>query len=137
MPRRDMIQNIVWLFFFAFAAAIVGINWGNTLWGIHGAYTYGKFALWFCFAAFTGYSLYCSRHENLFRSIGKIGQLHWGRQIGIDLYIGFLLFIVFIGLHQGIVMALIWALPVLVYGNQATLLYLAVYYESIAHKFMV
>lgn len=130
-----MIQNILWLFFSAFSAIIIWKNWSPAVWEIRGAYSYGKFGFWFAFAAFTGYSFYCSRRESLFRSVGKIGQLHWGRQIGIDLYIGFVLCCGFIALHQGSFAALlVWAVPVLVYGNQLTLLYLAIHYESIVKK---
>lgn len=131
-----MIQNILWVLFGAFSAGVIYANWGPSLWEIRGAYSYGKFGFWLAFAAFTGYSLYCSRRESLLKSVGKIGQLHWGRQIGIDLYIGFVLCCGFIALHQGSFAALlIWAVPVLIYGNQLTLLYLAVHYESIVRKF--
>ena len=131
-----MIQNILWLLFVVFSGAVVYGNWSAALWEIRGAYSYGKYGFAAAFVVFTGYSFYCSRRENLLRSVGKIAQLHWGRQIGIDLYIGFLLFCAFIGLHQGSVAALlIWAVPVLIYGNQLTLLYLAVHYESIVKKF--
>jgi hypothetical protein len=130
-----MIQKILWLFFALFSAAVVGWNWDKSLWEIQGSYSFGKYLFWLAFVTFTSYSYYCSQRESLFRSVAKIGQLHWGRQIGIDLYIGFFLFCGFIALHQGAVAMLIWLIPVLVYGNQVTLLYLAVHYESIVKKF--
>ncbi|TGN10450.1 hypothetical protein [Leptospira ilyithenensis] len=33
------------------------------------------------FLVFVAYTLYCSKRENLFRSIERISQLHWGCQI--------------------------------------------------------
>jgi hypothetical protein len=130
-----MIQNILWVLFAAFVSAVLYGNWDSALWEIRTVSSYGKYALGFGFLAFTAYGFYCSRRENLLKTVGKISQLHWGRQIGIDLYIGFFMFCGFIGLHQGGVAMLIWAVPVLIYGNQLTLLYLAVHYESILRKF--
>lgn len=94
----------------------------------------GKYALWLTYFAFVAYGLYATKREDFFKALRKISAYYWGRQIGIDLYIGFAFFLVFIGWHQGVYAALLWALPVLVYGNQLTLLYLAVHYDSIFSK---
>ncbi len=130
-----MVQNILWSIFALISSAVIYTNWSSALWDIRGTHSYGKFAFGFAFVAFTAYSFYCSRRENLIKTARKIGEFHWGRQIGIDLYIGFFLFCGFIALHQGGIQMLLWAVPVLIYGNQLTLLYLAVHYESIIKKF--
>src|SRR5260370_12542657 len=60
----------------------------------------GKYVVWAAFAAFLGYSLYCSARENLFRSIKKMAELHWGRQVGIDLYLGLALMLSLVYLNE-------------------------------------
>jgi tryptophan-rich sensory protein len=62
---------------------------------------------------------------------------HWGRQIGIDLYIGLLLSVFLIYLHTGSVgIALFWLIPCLIFGNLATLLYFAIHYNSLVEKLL-
>lgn len=126
-----MIPKIIWSIFFVISAVTVSANWSPNLWQYNGARSVGKYALWLSYFAFVAYGLYATKHEDFFRALRKIGAYYWGKQIGIDLYIGFAFFLVFIGWHQGFYSALVWALPVLVYGNQLTLLYLAVHYEAI------
>lgn len=64
--------------------------------------------------------------------------LHWGRQIGIDLYIGITIMAFFIYLHSGSVFVLLlWLLPLFAFANLATLLYIAIHYDSIVEKFLV
>lgn len=129
-----MIPKIMWAVFFAISAIAVGTNWSPQLLEIRNSYSYGKILLWIAYFAFVAYGLYATKHEDFFRAIKKIGAYYWGRQVGIDLYIGFIFFIFFIGFHQGPWAAMIWTVPVLIYGNQLTLLYLAIHYESILQK---
>lgn len=131
-----MIPKIIWAIFFIISAATIATNWSPQLWQYRGAASLGKYALWVCFVAFVVYGLYATRREDFFKALRKIGAYYWGKQIAIDLYIGFAFFLIFIGWHQGIYAALLWALPVLVYGNQLTLLYLAVHYDSIFAKLL-
>ena len=51
-----------------------------------GSTSYGEL-----FFSFLGYTIYCSRKENFFKSIKRIVEMYWGWQVGIDLYIGLLL----------------------------------------------
>jgi len=88
------------------------------------------------FFLFLGYTLYCSEKENLFKSIGKIAKLHWGRQIGVDLYIGlfFQSYLIYLN-EESVLETIIWVIPLLVYGNIATLLYWLLNAGSILTKF--
>lgn len=130
-----MIAKLMWITFFAISATAVAANWSPQLWEIRNSYSYGKYALWLAYFAFVAYGLYATRREDFFKAVRKVGSLYWGRQIGIDLYIGFVFFLFFIGFHQhSVAAAALWAIPVLIYGNQLSLLYLAIHYESILPK---
>jgi hypothetical protein len=41
-----------------------------------------------------------------------------------------------IWLHEGFIIALIWLVPVLLFANLATLLYVAVHFESLVDRFV-
>lgn len=92
-----------------------------------------RVAVWFAWIAFTAFTVKCSRHEDLFESIGRIGRLHWGRQVGMDLYIGFTLFVGMVYLvERSVLRALLWLVIAYLYGNMATLWYIAVHFAQIA-----
>ena len=94
-----------------------------------------RLLIWAAFFGFTGYSFYCSFKENLFTTIGKLAKLHWGWQIGLDLYLGLSLMLFVIYLNEGSLLAvLLWLLPTLVFANQLTLLYFALHFDSIVAK---
>ena len=128
---------ILWLLFAAFVAAAVALEWRPDLFALQGALGAGKYLLWLGFAAFSFYSLYCTTQENLFATIGKMSQWHWGRQIGIDLYIGLLISMFIVGLNEAsLPLLLFWLVPTLIYGNQTTLLYFALNYEQIVGRLL-
>lgn len=130
-------KNIAWIVYFIFVLLAIYFNKDEDPFFSTGIYPFGKYIFWLSFTIFTGYTYYCSRNENLFRTIKTMQGLFWGRQIGIDLYIGLLLFIGLIGFHQSsVLIALLWAVPVLAFGNLATLLYLALYYDSLLIVFL-
>lgn len=126
---------LAWAIYFAFAIAAVALSWHDRIIAFHGTHGAVKALIWSAFFAFTAYSMYCSSKENIFGSIGKMFQLHWGRQVGLDLYIGLLLFLCLINMHSGFSMLLFWALPILLFGNLFTLLYLALNFESLIALF--
>jgi hypothetical protein len=127
-------STILWLIFAAFVAAAVALEWRPNLFDVQGAAA-GKLVFWAAFVAFTGYSFYCTTQENLFATIGKLGQLHWGRQIVIDLYIGLLILMFVVWLNEAsLPILLFWLVPTLIYGNMTTLLYFALNYEQIVAK---
>jgi tryptophan-rich sensory protein len=90
-----------------------------------------KAIVWLALFVFLGYSVYCSFQENIFRSVRSIATLHWGRQIGADLYLGLLISLFIIFLNEGALVAVIWLIPVIIYANLAVLLYFAINFDSI------
>lgn len=125
-------HNIAWTGYLAFVLiAIIG-NGEESSFVSSGLFPLGKYLTWALFLGFTAYTFNCSRNESLFRTMKVMQGLYWGRQIGIDLYIGLFLFIGLIGFHQGsLVTILLWAIPVLAFGNLATLLYVALHYDTL------
>ena len=127
-----MSKNLLsWMLFAAFVALALGLHWHAQLLVFSGLVGAGKALVWLVWLAFVGYSIHCSRRENIVKSIRDMARLYWGRQIIIDLYLGVALFLALIALHQGALVMLAWLLPVLLFANQATLLYLAIHFESL------
>ena len=132
-----MAANIMsWAAYAAFVAVALYFNWHPSLFSFDGNLGGLKLVAWATLVAFLFYSVYCSSKENIFRTIRKIAEFHWGRQIGIDLYLGLSVALVLIYLHEGFVAAALWALPVLLFANLAVLLYLGIHFDSIVAKFL-
>lgn len=132
-----MKQSLIsWGVFAAFVVSALVFNWHDGLLQFGGAMGAAKGMVWAAFILFTVYSIYCSRKENIFKSIGSMAQLHWGRQVGIDLYIGLFLSLAIIYLHEGPLVALLWLVPVLLFANLATLLYIVIHFESLLLRFV-
>src|SRR5210317_532446 len=120
-----------WILFGVFALLASAAAWNEQTLDFSGPYGIVKGLIWAMFLGFLGYSVYCSRVENIFKTIRLMSQRHWGRQIGVDLYLGLTLFLVFVYLHQGsLLLVALWIVPVLLFANLATLLYLALFFES-------
>ncbi len=95
-------------------------------------YGWGKTAVWLAWLAFFSYTFYCSEKENFIRSLKKMYPFHWFRQIGIDLGIGLILFGGIVWLNSGsFLLFLLWLIPFTLFGNLASLVYLAANYDSI------
>jgi hypothetical protein len=130
-------KNLLWLAFVAFVALALYYDGHARLFTFGGPLAPIKLAIWVAFAGFLAYSVYCSARENLFRSVAKIGELHWGRQIGTDLYLGLLLALFVVYLNEGsALVALLWLVPALVFANLVTLLYFALHFEEIVGRFL-
>ncbi len=127
---------IAWGIYFLLAALAVYFNWHAEILQFSGQLGLVKLVILLIYIGFVIYSYYCSKRENIFRSVKSMGQLHWGRQIMIDLYLGFLLSLFIIFLHQGLLVMALWALPILLFGNLATLLYFVIHFESLVSHFM-
>ncbi len=126
-----------WGIFIAFLVAALSLNWHPQMLEFSGNVGLVKACVWIAFLAFVGYSYYSGTRENLFRTIRTMNGLYWGRQIGIDLYIGVTLFLIFIYLHEGSIIVLaFWLVPTLLFANLATLLYVAIHLESILARFL-
>lgn len=131
------IDKIAWFLFAAFVAAALYFHGHPGIFQFRGPLFGGKILLWLGFLSFLGYSFYCSTQESLFKTIGVMGRLYWGRQIGIDLYLGLGLSLWFIYLHEkSVIVLLLWTLPVLLFANLATLVYFAIHFDQIVAKFM-
>ena len=134
---RLLKQNFLWLLFIAFAFVAIWTRKDEFIFVSQSPYSFGKYSIWIIFLGFLSYSIYSSSKENFFKSLIRISKLFWGWQIGIDLYIGLLLPLLIIYLHGGALVFLIWLVPVLIYANLATLLYLALNYDSILGHFII
>lgn len=132
-----MSANVLsWVAYFAFAACVLVVDGHERLFAFDGRLGAAKLLVWLVLAGFLAYSIHCSRRENLFRTVGRIAEFHWGRQIGIDLYLGLMLALLIIYLHQGTLVAALWALPTLAFANLAILLYFAVHFDAIVGRFL-
>lgn len=132
-----MKQSLVsWGVFAVFVVLALVFNWHDRILRFDGAMGAAKGIVWVVFILFTAYSIYCSNKESIFKSIGSMARLHWGRQIGIDLYLGLLLFLSVIYLHEGPIAVLLWFVPVLLFANLATLLYISIHFESLVARFL-
>lgn len=132
---KTFLSTAPWIVFAGFAVIAAALSWQETTLSFehHGA---GKAAAFTAFFAFLAYTVYCSVRENFYGSVRKMARLHWGRQVGLDLYIGLIL-------HAGFLWQtgvegwtlLFWVIPFLVFGNVATLLYLALHFDAVASVF--
>lgn len=127
----------LWGSYGAFACYAIYANWDQTMFQFSGPLWALKIIVWAALIGFLTYSVYCTSREDLFRSIGVIAKMHWGRQIGADLYLGLLIGTLFIYLNEGAVVALIWFLPTLAFANLAILLYVAINFDTIVTKFLI
>jgi hypothetical protein len=130
-----MIDRLLWGAYVVVVALALAFPGADHPFVARGALPAGKYVVWTVWAAFLGYSLACSKKEDLFATIRVLNGLWWGRQIGMDLYLGLTLFVSMIALHEGWTVGLLWLAPTLVYGNLAPLLYVAVHYDSLVARF--
>ena len=133
---RLLKRNFLWVLFFILIVAAITTREDDYIFISQSQFGMGKYVLWILFIGFLGYSLHVSSKENFFKSVKSINQFLWGRQIGIDLYIGLLLPLLIISLHGGTIVFFLWLIPVLIYANLATLLYFALNYDSLVSYFM-
>ena len=126
----------LWGLYIAFAIFAVSTNLQETTFRFSGPLGGIKAMVWLAYFGFLGYSVYCTFQENFFRSLRVFASLHWGRQIGADLYLGLCVALLIIFLNEGLVVVLIWLLPTLIYANLAILLYVAINFDSIVTKLL-
>lgn len=132
-----LLNHFLWAVFAVFVGTAIYLHKGEHLFISNGPIPAGKPIFWMLFAGFLFYSLYCSTRESLFKTIRQISAYHWGRQIGIDLYLGLGLTLFVISLNEGSPLALVlWAVPTLLFGNLATLFYVAMNYDGLVARFL-
>lgn len=135
--RPWLLNWLPWLAYFAFIAVIIPLHWHDNTLNFDRPLAPLKATVWLTWLAFVAYSLYCTRRENFWRTLRTMAGLHWGRQIGIDLYLGAAITLTLICLHEGTALALlIWLIPVFCFVNLATLLYLALHFDAIIARFI-
>ena len=126
------LNKIMWIAFAVLVAVAIIFNGGEHPFISSSAYPAGKYIAWAVFLIFASYSYYCSQRDNLFKTIKVMMGRAWGRQIGIDLYIGISLFMLLIFIHQdSTIVPLLWLLPALTFVNLSSLLYIALHYDSL------
>jgi hypothetical protein len=127
----------LWFLYFTFVALVLFLHQGEPLFLSNSQLPIGKPILWAVLFTFLGYSLYCHKQENFFKTMSITGKYYWTKQIGIDLYLGVALIACVIYLNEGswLVLAL-WFVPLLIFANLATLLYLALNYDSLISRFI-
>jgi hypothetical protein len=130
-------RSLFWALFSIFVVCALYFNWRGDIFAASGPLPAIKLSVWVVFFGFLGYTIYCSSREDLVGSVGKLAELHWGRQIGVDLYLGLLLALLVIYLNEGsALVALLWLLPMLAFANLASLLYFAIHFDSIVGHFL-
>ena len=127
---------VLWALYGAFAIFAVATNLQETTFRFTGPLGGVKAIVWIALLVFLGYSIYCTYQENFFRSVKSIAALYWGRQIGTDLYLGLFIGLFLIFLNEGLLVALLWLVPTLIYANLVVLLYVAINFDSIVTKLL-
>jgi hypothetical protein len=131
------IHYVFWIVFTAWVGLVLYFGWHSQIFALNTPLAFVKGLVWLAFGAFTIFTYRCSSKENFVKSVKRMGTMYWGWQVGIDLYIGLSMFLLMIYLHTGSgFMVLLWVLPTIMFGNLATLLYLAIYFDSIIAKFL-
>ena len=129
-------KQLLWLFYAVVVVVALAFGQDDTSNLPSSGLTAGNIFVWVLLFCFLAYSLYCTSKESFLRVLPKINQYHWGRQIGIDLYISMLLSMILIYLVEGSFLILaLWFIPVLIFANLAFLLYLAINYHSVMALF--
>ena len=128
-------KHFLWLLYGIFVIIAISSHTSEPLFISQGVYPYGKPIMWLVLLGFLAYSLYCHVKENFFKTMSITGKYYWTKQIGIDLYLGVAVSGAVIYLNEGSLLLLgLWLVPLVLFANLATLLYIAMNYDSlIAH----
>ena len=136
--QQTLRRNCLWLFYIVFLVLAFYTHDGEPYFTSVGAYGAGKLVCWIIFLAFLAYTLHVNARENFFKSLGRMNNILWSRQVGLDLYIGLLLPLFLIFLNEGsLLVMLLWLLPIFFFANLATLVYLALNYDSLIAHFVL
>ena len=131
-PSGKVINRGLWVAYLGFVVIAFWCLWRPEFFALGSATGLVRLALIGIWIAFLGYSIHCSRQESLFRTIGVMNKLYWGRQIGTDLYISVFLSIGLAYLVTGsVVETLLWALAFIPFANLAILPFVILYLDRI------
>jgi len=129
-------KSFLWIIYFGFAAFAMATHTREPLFMSEEPYSTGKLVTWVILICFLVYSLYCTKQEDIFQTFKKLKPYHWFRQITLDLYIGLLIPLTIIYLDQGLSVMMMWVIPMLLLVNLASLLYLAINFQSLLSYFV-
>lgn len=134
MTRKNA---LLWLAFGVFVTIALVLRWHDGMLSPQGRFGAGKVVIWVAFAGFAAYTWAVSLRADLLAGVRQLAAMPWGRQVSLDLYVGLLLTMCLIAVHEGSgLVALLWLLPTLAFGNLATLLYVAIHYDSLIGRFL-
>jgi hypothetical protein len=130
-------KHFLWLVYSIFVIIAMSTHSSEPLFVSQGDYALGKPILWLILIGFLAYSLYCYVKENFFKTMSITGKYYWTKQIGIDLYLGVAITGAIIYLNEGSILVLcLWLVPLVLFANLATLLYIAMNYDSLTAHFI-
>lgn len=128
-------RNALWIMYAIFAFCAIVLHSGEPFF-LSQQFPVGKLITWLLLLGFLVFSIHCSSQENFFKTLKKIFPLYWGRQIGIDLYLGLVITMALIYLNEGSILVLaLWVVPIIIFANLATLLYIALNFDSLMSHF--
>jgi hypothetical protein len=131
-------RHFLWILYAVFVALAIVFKGEEALFISEGPYGLGKLLVWAVLALFLIYSLHCHVKEDFFKTMSITAKYYWTKQIGLDLYLGAAMFCGLIYFNEGsIIIMLVWFVPILIFANLATLLYLALNYDSIVAHFIL
>lgn len=131
-------RHFLWFLYAVFVVLAILFKGEETLFISEGPYGAGKLITWAVLVLFLLYSLHCHVKEDFFKTMSITVKYYWTKQIGLDLYLGAAMFCGLIYFNEGsILVMLLWFIPILIFANLATLLYLALNYDSIIAHFIL
>jgi len=130
------VNAISWALYVLFVAAALFFSADERVLAFDGPLGAVKALVWATWLGFLAFSIHCSRRESLFRTVPKLAEYHWGRQIMLDLYLGLGLALLVVYLNEGGVAVLLWLVPTLLFANLAVLLYFAIHFEALVAKLL-
>lgn len=134
MTRKNA---LLWLAYGVFATIALVLRWHDGMFSPAGPLGAGKVVVWLALVGFIAWTWRISVRADLLQGVRQLARLPWGRQVGADLYVGLLLSMSLIALHEGsALLALLWLAPTLAFGNLATLLYVAIHYDALIARFL-
>ena len=124
-------RHFLWIIYGVFVATALWFKPEEPLFFSDGPLPWGKPIVWAVLIAFLAYTFYCHMKADFFETMKITGRYHWTKQIGVDLYLGVGLIACVIFFNHGLLVLSLWLIPLLIYANLATLLYLALHYDLI------
>jgi len=131
-------KSLFWPIFWLFVFVAIFANWDTQLLNINSSAGLVRTVLFAIWVSFVAYSYYCSRKENIFRTIGVINKFHWARQIEIDLYISVFLSIALVYLvTESVLATAFWSLAFIPFANMGILLFIILHVDEIISAFIL